>query len=193
MNRITISPMNRTARPSLFGSSLVQSHGFHPTLAGRFMLGTTPEEWYQRAKASIAKFDTLVDRIGKIASEPERKNLVDWIGNSYTVGSPAYKYAEAKRDLLEDVEKVTPPAVESYQVERRTERIEKLEAVNQELESKVVNSENVYGKNTEPIKEVVITAPREDGETKPDLILPLIILGGAAVVTVVVTLVFSGK
>jgi hypothetical protein len=55
-------------RPSLFGSSVAQNIGFHAAPA-RIWLGQTSQDWYRRAKESLAKFDNLLNRTAMIANK----------------------------------------------------------------------------------------------------------------------------
>lgn len=182
-----VSPVNRMAHPSIFNSSLVQSVGFHPTLAGGFRLGETPAEWYSRAKAAIATFDNLLTRASMIAARSEREKIIGWVGTAANADTPAYRYATVKSDLQTDVEAYTPPAINAYQVERRTNRIEKLDEINEKFEAQVASAENLYGKLPEPvIRETIVNLPAES--TGSNWTLPIAIGGGAIAVAIVVTL-----
>lgn len=138
-------------RPSLFNVSVAQTRTFHPTLAAAGAgLGETPADWYRRAKTAIARFDELLARTARIANQTERNRILAWIGKASTADTPAYRYATVKSDLQSDVEAFTPPNVNAYQVERRQDRITKLEGFNNELSSMITNAENVYGKLPAP-------------------------------------------
>ena len=194
MRMLSISPFNRMAHPSLFSSSVVQSTGFHPTLAGGSWLGQTPEEWYRRAKAALAKFDNLLSRTSMIAAKVEREKILKWVDTAANTDSPAYRYATVRSDLQTDVEAYTPPAINAYQVERRTNRIEKLENINSEFEEMVTNAENIYGKLPEPTvvnRETIIQLPAETQGS--NWTLPLLIGGGAIAVALVITLLAKKK
>lgn len=176
-------------RPSLFGSSVEQTRGFHPTLSGGYWLGQTPAEWYRRAKDSIAKFDQLIARTSMIANQTERNNIQQWMGSVSDPNSPAYRYQSVKSDLQTDVESFTPPAINAYQVERRTSRIEDLEDINRTFEAKVSNAETVYGKLPAP---TVISQPGTIVSKTPSWVLPAVVGAGALAVAGLVT-VLSGK
>jgi len=188
-----VSPVNRMAHPSIFNSSLVQSVGFHPTLAGGFRLGATPAEWYSRAKAAIATFDNLLTRASMIAARSSRELIIGWVGTAANADTPAYRYATVKSDLQTDVEAYTPPAINAYQVERRTNRIEKLDEINEKFEAQVASAENLYGKLPEPVivnRETIVNLPAES--TGSNWTLPIAIGGGAIAVAIVVTLLAKG-
>jgi hypothetical protein len=183
------------ARPSLFTSSVSDGLGFHPTLAGGYWIGQAPEEWYRRAKESLAAFEALLDRTAKIANKTERERILAWVGRPTTEGTPAYRYARVKADLLEDVERYTPPNVDAYKLERRQNRIKELEDFNKEFQTMVSNAETAFGKLPEPVvieKEKIIRVPGAPAAPgAPDWTLPLIIGGGAVGVALLVTLLFG--
>jgi hypothetical protein len=173
-------------RPSLFGSNVSASRGFHALSGARYVLAQTPIQWYQRAKSSIAKFDALRARTAQIANRTERDRILSWVGSGSDTASPAYRYATVKSDLAENVERFTPPAYEAYQVERRTDRIEKLEAFNREFETMVSNAENVYGR-VEP--EVIQQIIQPGAPAAMDWTVPALVAGGAVAVAVLLSLI----
>lgn len=182
------------ARPSFFGGTVQQRTGFHPTLGGGYWMGQTPTEWYNRAKRALAQFEALLTRVASIANQTSRNEILAWIGTTGDVDSAAYRYGAVKSDLQQDVEAFTPPAVNAYQVGRRTSRIEKLEEFNTELEAKVTNAESVYGKLPAPvvIERERITTPGSPA-SGTNWTLPLVVGGGAVAVAVLVTLLAGGK
>jgi hypothetical protein len=187
MRQIQLTPISGNfGRPSLFGYSVEQSRSFHPTLSGSYWIGQTPTDWYRRAKESIARFDALIGRMNRIANQTERKLIQDWVGSPSTDGTPAYRRRSVEADLMQDVEAYTPPNVNAYQVERRTNRIGKLEDMNADFESRVANAEAVYGILP---PDQVITQERLVTQTEtPGWVLPVAIgagtLGIAALVTI---------
>lgn len=196
MKMLSISPMNRMAHPSLFSSSVVQGRGFHPSLAGGFWLGQAPEEWYRRAKTSIARFDDLLTRTSMIAAKVEREKILSWVGTAADDSSPAYRYATVKSDLQQDVEAFTPPAINAYQLERRTNRIVKLEEINTEFEEKVKTAETIYGKLPAPTvveRERIVQLPAATASTGTNWTLVGLVAAGAVGVAIVVTLLAKKK
>lgn len=177
-------------RPSLFGSSVQQSQGFHPTLAGGYWMGQTPADWYRRAKESLAKYDALSERVRRIANQTERKTLQEWMGSPAVDGSPAYRYQSVLSDLQQDVESFTPPAVNAYQVSRRTSRIEKLEDYNRDLEGMVANAEAVYG--ILPPSQVITEERTVTKSQTPGWVLPVAVGAGAIGIAALVTI-LGGK
>ena len=182
-------------RPSLFGGTVEQARSFHPTMSqGSWMGQTAPADWYRRAKEGISKFDVYLTRTSYIANQTERNRVLAWMGSASTLDSPAYRYASVQGDLQQDVEAFTPPAIGAYQVPRRQNRIKKLESVNSEFESMVVNAENVYGKLSQPIvieRERILTVPGAEACT--NWTLPLLVGGGAVAVAILVNAFMGGK
>jgi thiamine pyrophosphate-dependent acetolactate synthase large subunit-like protein len=180
-------------RPSLFNVSVAQTRTFHPTLAGGQQqgawLGQTPSDWYQRAKTALPRFDELLARTAKIANQTERNRVLDWVGKASTQDSPAYRYASVKSDLQQDVEAYTPPNVNAYQVERRQNRVEKLENYNKEFAAMVSNAETVYGRLPEPVvieREKIVS--QQVGGGTPGWVLPVAVGAGALAVAGIITL-----
>lgn len=175
-------------RPSLFNVTVDQTRTFHPTLSGGDMLGQNPSEWYRRAKASIANYDALMLRVAQIANLTERNKIMTWAGNAGTSGTPAYRYASVLSDIQGDVEAFTPPNVNAYQVERRQDRIKRLESYNSELASMVTTAESVYGKLPDPV--VINRTSTQPGgmiSQGTNWTLPLIVGGGALAVAGLIT------
>jgi hypothetical protein len=192
MRQIQLTPISGNfGRPSLFGYSVEQSRSFHPTLSGSFRLGQTPTDWYRRAKESLVKFDSLISRMNRIANQTERKVVQDWVGSPSTEGTPAYRRRSVESDLTQDVEAYTPPNVNAYQVERRTNRIAKLEDINADFESRVANAEVVYGILP---PDQVITQERLVTQTQtPGWVLPVAIGAGTLGIAALVTILSGGK
>lgn len=189
-----MTPISGTGlRPSLFNTTVAQTRTFHPTLAGGDSLGQSPSEWYRRAKASMARYDELIGRTASIANQTERNKILAWVGNPGSDGTPAYRYTSVANDIQADVESFTPPNVNAYQVERRQDRVKKLETYNNEFASMVSTAENVYGKLPEPIvinRDRTITQQAAGGT---NWTLPLIVGGGAIAVAALVTFLAKGK
>lgn len=191
-------------RPSIFGASVSQSGTFHPQYGtvvqapramGYARLGDLdhPEnarEWYERAKAGIARFDLLLKRTAGIANKTERERIMSWVGRATDEDSPMYRYTRVKGDIVGDVERFTPPNYGAYDVERRQNRVDKLWDYNGEFKNMVENAEQVYGilPGAQIItKERIVEVPGKG----PDLTIPLAI-GGVAVATALGFLLFKG-
>lgn len=169
-SRGTFSPGARTG-PGL---------GYSPGWAGRPALGQTNEEWYRRAKDAVAKYQQLLLRLGQVANQTARADIMRWLGDPAVAGTPAYRYQTVVSDLQTDVERFRDPItgmvnVAAYSVERRRGRVRELEDNNRLLEQQVAEAERVYGVLPGPR---VITVP---GPARgPDLTVPLVLGGGVA-------------
>lgn len=88
------------------------------------------------------------------------------------------------------MESFTPPAVNAYQVERRTNRIQKLEEYNRDLEAMIVNAEAVYG--VLPPSQVITEQRTVTTTQTPGWVLPVAIGAGAIGIAALVTI-LGGK
>lgn len=174
------------AGPTFFGFAADQNRSFQTAMRGnaRFKLGATPEQWYQRAKVAVANFDTLFERLKRIAGPVERNRILAWVGTASTDGTPAERYASVKSDLAQDVEAFTPPNVNAYQIDRRTNRIEKLEAFNSQFSELLSTAERNFGTLPDPVViDRTVLQPAKTNWT-----LPLLVGGGAVAVAIAVSL-----
>lgn len=176
-----------TSRPSLFGSSVQQSQGFHATM-GIAVVATTPSDWYNRAKEALAKYDDLKARTSKIADQDKRKAIQDWAGSPIAQDTPANRAQAVLTDIREDVEVFIPANVNAYQVPIRTKRIEDLEAINRDLEAMVVNAEAISG--TLPSNQYGTQQPAPES---PGWLLPIAVAVTAVGIAAIVTAVYGGK
>lgn len=188
---LSMRPMaisGRTSRPSLFGSSVQQSQSFHAL--GAAVLTPTPSDWYQRAKESLAKYDDLVSRVGRIADQTERKRIQDFIGSAIVEGTPANAAQQVLTDIREDVESFIPANVNAYQVPTRTDKIEKLESVNKDIEAMVATAAATHG--VLPVSQGVIPPPSPEAPG-PAWLLPAVVVASALGIAALVTYVYGGK
>lgn len=174
-------------RTSIFAPVAVDV--FKPGLSGTVRLSQAPEEWHQRAKTALAKFEDLRMRVAKVANKQERERLGIWIGSASVGDTPAYRYASVASDLA-DVEKFTPPAYQDYQVERRRTRIVKLEEMNRDLGTMVSSSEQAYGRLPEPVIVQTLVPTEAPGI---DWKLPVFVGGGALATALVISLLSGGR
>lgn len=78
---------------------------------GRARLGQTAQTWYQRAKDALASFDLTVQRIGSIANESARNQLL----HDYHISNPDQGCgfdAAVTRNNIADAERYSPVAYE---------------------------------------------------------------------------------
>lgn len=188
-----------TARPSLFGSTVNQTRGFYPTLAGGPWLGETGMEWYDRARNAIAKFDQLLARTNGIPSKAERDTVLAWVGPVGSSDTPRERYLTVVENV-HYVEASDPIDYTKYEVSRLQNRVKKLEAYNVEFEDKIRAAELVSGVKppapggTAPGGLIPKggTTPSAGGTGGTNWTLPLIVGGGAIAVAVLVSL-LAGK
>lgn len=176
-----------TSRPSFFGSSVQHSQGFHATL-GSADLNSTPADWYRRAKEATAKYDDLAVRINRIGDQAERKKIQDWIGSPIVDGTPANRAQVVLTDIREDVESFIPANVNAYQVPVRTDRIQKLEDTNRDIEALVTTGEAAHG--ILPVGQGVITPPANE---PAGWILPAVVVASSIGIAALVTYIYGGK
>lgn len=177
-----------SSRPSFFGSSLQQSQGFHATL-GIADLNPTPADWYRRAKEGLAKFDDLSLRVGRIGDQETRKKIQGWMGSPIVEGTPANAAQVVLTDIREDVEMFIPANVNAYQVPSRTDKVQKLEDINHDLEAMVANAEAAHG--TLPAGQGIVTP--HPPPSSPGWLLPVVVVVGALGIASLVTYVYGGK
>lgn len=171
-------------RPSLFGTS-VNDHRI-------FYLGQTAHDWYTRAQAAVARYDGLLARAKAVASASERDAVLSWIGSDSDQESPAYRYAA----VAEDVDYAGQGENMDHYVKTHVQnRVPKLEAFNNELETKVRIAELATGTTTPPPGTTPAPGTTPGGTRPPsapaktDWTLPLVIGGGAIAVAIIVTIV----
>lgn len=155
------------------------------TPAGGARMGQKPFEWYQRAKAAVAKYDNLFARAQRVANKTASQEILASLGDRTVPGTAAYRYATVVSDVATDVEAYRPPNYNAYQLKRRQDRIVELEGFNRDFESMVVNAEQSYGILPAPevierervvTREVQVPGAPAPG---PDYTTPILVAGGA--------------
>lgn len=156
-----------------------------PLLGARmrnYTLGASDYEWYQRAKAAIAAYEDLVRRTNEIANQTARNQITSWLGSPNNPTSPAYRYRSVVSDVQTDVEGFTPPNYGAYAVERRQNRVEELESINEDFKNKVRAAEREFGQLPPP-RERRVEVPG----AAPDLTVPIIGAGVAVAAAIVLS------
>jgi hypothetical protein len=113
--------------------------------------------------------------VGTIANKTEREAIITWLGTPAVSGSPEERFATVQSDFVQDV---AAEGVGAYNVERRQNRISKLEDFNDQLDIKVNAALQTYGGLPQDIK-AAPTAPGAPAAAAPDLTVPLLIGAGA--------------
>jgi hypothetical protein len=152
---------------------------YRPAMAGgRYVLGQTAQEWYDKAKAALARYEFLIKQMDTIGSQNAINQIKVWLGDPSIPDSPSYRYTTVKSDFTQDV---AAEGVGAYNVERRQNRVEKLEDFNGEFKDLIEEALKEFGTRR------IVTRPGERVEVEgPDLTLP--ILGGAAAVALAIVL-----
>lgn len=172
--RLSSAPAGPLMRPGAqtFGGS---AHGTPPFL-GQVQLGQTAETWYKRARASLERFWVLKNQIQSIDNKVARDSLTAWLGSAGIPDTPEYRYASVNQDFTVDASPENE-GIQAYTVSRRQNRVEKLEAFNDELNQKIEAARVTYGARPTPTAPAPAPAPVSAG---PDLTLPLV--GLAAII-----------
>lgn len=178
-------------RNSIF--SVPQSDVFgRPMLAGP-QLGQSDQTWYNRAKAAVAKYDQLVDRASRIANRTYRENLFAlYHSDPKDTDGAWYRRDRVAADVAQ-AESYTPINYLIYGVERRQNRVEKLEDWNHDFRQDVKWGEEEYGVLPEP---QIITEERivEVPGAAPGWVLPVSLgLGAIAVAALAGLFIGGGK
>lgn len=164
---------------------------FSASIGGQFArLGQTGLEWYNRAKLAMKIFEGLIGRTDRIANKTAREAILEWLGSPTVQDTPANRYAAVAGDVVYDVEAFTPPNYNAYQLERRQNRVEGLEAVDEDFQEKVAAAEKEFGLLPAPTVErievpVPVRIPASAPE-KMDLTVPIV--AGAAAVALAILL-----
>jgi hypothetical protein len=165
--------------------NLASPRGFYPLLSGAH-LGATGQEWYDRARTAVTRFDQLLATAKAIPVKSEREQILAWIGQVGSVDTPMERYLTVVENI-HYVESFDPIDYSKYDVARLQHRVEKLEAFDGELEKKIAASRLLTGAPGG-------TSPTQPGGVKPpgtaggmDLTIPLIAAGAAVVLAVVLS------
>lgn len=176
---MTVAPVARGAAFGLGASSFSGQPGSQVALGQADVW----KEWYERARAAVAKYEFLLEKLDTIGNQAAIEEIKLWLGSQNTPGTPAYRYVTVVSDMKHDVERFTPPNYSAYQVERRRNRIEKLEDFNSEFEARVEQALTTYGER----RTVTVTRTDDGRQPQQDLTLPLALGGGAIALAIVLT------
>jgi len=174
---------NRT-RPSMFSINAVET--FNAPMMGGYTLGQTGQQVYARAKAAVAKYDTLVARTAKIANKSARDEIIARYGLSEPTNKDKSLYMRnAVAGNIAQVESYTPPNYLIYETRKGPDvgRVDKLEAFNRNFESDLKSAEDTYGILPEPvvIEKLIMVAGEPPADTTNWMIPVGIVLAGAGI------------
>lgn len=167
----------RQTRASYFSQAAVDS--FAPGLgAPQASMGASAQDYYTRGKAAVARFDSLIERVKRIANKSER----DGIAVSYGLTDPsntdkAMYMRNALAYDVADAEKYSPIAYEQGfpATGPSRGRVAKLESFDGSFEQAVKSAENTYGILPEP--ETITNYVTTTTQNPLNWVLPVAALG----------------
>lgn len=178
--RVPLVQIGNISRGSYFAESVAQRRG---VAMGTFRLGQTGMEWYDRARNAVSAFERMLAQVEAMPSL-QKAEVLAWIGQTTDQSSPRYRYVSVVDDIR-TVEAADPLNYAVYDVERRQNRVTKLEEFNQAFAGRIQLAQRT------PAGQV----PARSGAPAPtapaagsDYTIPLVIGGGAAAVLLAVLL-----
>lgn len=189
LGMVMIGGSGTGTRPSFFSGSVSDNFG----LAGP-VLGQDAQQFYVNAKNAIAKYDSLVQRVARVANKTVRDQLISDYGLSEPSNKDKSMYM--RNALASDVanaEKFSPIAYEEGFPTHGPARgrVTKLNNFDSDLENAVKDAEVTYGILPEPVViEKVVTVP--GASTGTNWTIPLVVAAGGIGVAALLG-VFSGK
>jgi hypothetical protein len=178
------------SRSAMFGGSVgnffslgAQMPQYQPAYApppARYYMGQTAQDYYNRARPEIQKFDTLVERTKRIAGKNARDTVIADYGLTEAANKDKALYM--RNALASDVagaEKYSPVAYEEGFPSRGPSRgrVDKLRSFNSDFEGAVKAAEDMYGILPEP---VVIERTVEVPGAAPSIV-PYVVIGGLGI------------
>lgn len=146
-------------------------------------LGSKEEEYYAKAKASLAKYNELLSRIDRVANKESRDALKAQVGSAASESSIAYRASSVQQDVSE-AEKWSPPNTYVWSISRRQGRVDELASMVTGLEPQVAEAEKRFGVLPGPVSVTKTVLEREFLLGLP-LKTWLWIAGGVATVTTI--------
>lgn len=187
------SPIFAAASNDIFSGGWRPAMG-RPQPAVRGLGQTTDQEWYNEARREVAKFDSFVNRLRKVANKQVREDLAGrYVGSPEDSESGIYRRNSVASDIAE-AESYTPVNVLVFSVERRRNRVRQLDSLNNGFERDLTAAEQAWGTLPEPqvIERIVeVQVPGTAPSTPP--IVPILVVGGLAVAGLALLGVFGGQ
>lgn len=173
---------SRTTRASYFSGAAVDS--FTAGLgAPSASLGKTAQDYYNQAKVAVAKFDSLVERLKKVANKTVRDGLAVQYGLTDPSNTDKAMYMRnALAFDISDAEKYSPVAYEEGfpSLGPSRGRVSKLESFDAGFEQSVQQAETTYGILPEP--ETITNYVTTTTAQPLNWILPVVALGAGIVI-----------
>jgi hypothetical protein len=188
LNRVAISGSNgpraslfAPAAKEIFGLGAVAAPAPRRYLGQNFATLNTAQDYYAAAQQVIARYDSLVGRVAKLANKADRDRII----SDYGLNEPANKdksgyMRQALASCVAEVQKYSPLAYEQgFPTHGPCRgRVQKLKDFANDLESEVQTSEMTYGILPEPVViERLVTGPSAPSSS----IVPYVVVGGVAV------------
>jgi hypothetical protein len=167
----------------VFGARMRPAYG----LSSRSLGQTTDQEWYEKAKGEIAKFDDLSTRAKKIANKAVREQIwATHVGDVADHDSGAYRRLSVSENIAE-AESYTPVNYLFFGPGKTArERVEDLSDVNHDFRVAVQEAEASWGTLPEPqiIERIVEVpgAPAAEEGLPVSKIFTVAAVGGIAVI-----------
>jgi N-formylglutamate amidohydrolase len=147
---------------------------------GQVRMGETLEGWYKRAQASLERYRFLKAQVQTINNDIGRQVITAWLGNPNAVDTPEYRYAAVLQDFTYDAAPAQE-GLDAYSTSRRTNRIEKLESFNDELNEQIEAARVQYGTRVVPGAPSASPQP----STSSNLTVPLLVAGAAVAAAII--------
>lgn len=122
----------------------VFSENQNQSIYGMGALSDIGADYYEKAKRYYAQYRDLVNRIAKVGSAQARQELVNTIGKPDIKGTMSYT-ANSVDDDIRTAEQWSPANTFVWDISRRRNRVDNLEAVVKQLSPLVANAEQVHG------------------------------------------------
>lgn len=124
------------------------SFGVRPSLSGRRM-GETEQSLYVRAKAAVAKYDDLINRLSQIADETYRAQVTERIhGDALDTSSPVHIRNSVYKSV-EQAGEATPTDYLVFSNKPVQDDVQALEDLDRTFEEMVQAGESSYEKTSE--------------------------------------------
>lgn len=195
--------LNLSLRPvTISGANGQRTPWFSPAVndifAPRSLGADTNQDWYNRAKREIAQFDGYVERLRRLASRPVREDLwKTYVGDPADSESGAYRRNTVAWHITE-AESYTPINYLVFGADdpgmRVRNRVTKLDSLNSAFKADLDSAEATYGLLPEPqiIEKIIEVRVPGAPVAAPFPLVPVLVVGGVAVVGLVLYSVFSG-
>jgi len=163
------------------GSTGFRQNPIRHVLGRPSFLGDTGQEWYQRARTAVNKFDALRVRLNLIASKTARDEINTWLGPTANEveDTPQWQRDRVAFEITQ-VEGSIPPNYGYFdEATYHQSRVSELESSVTTFDSKVMAAEKTYG-ILPPTQVITLPGKITTGAAteKTDYTLPLILVAG---------------